>query len=553
MGFCGVQPAYVPLLTYAVVSWQNTITNTCSRIPKYENSCGVVAKRICAIFASIIAGPLLVILTFIGKLTSCCQSKKQLPDPTGEAGGDEDAEGNAITGGYPDPLLNPPRLGAATPVPSAAPPSPSAAAPPAQPAPSAAAAAAEVKQQAAAEAPVKEEAAAKEEVLKTSDAIARITAQGGVIGAWFKEYNSRFVAHGVVQQDAALQALSEQRIRCGEGVVRRWKKVEREVASQGDRTTQFLPDLDAEDIKTLEAVEKTYEAPLNLKITRYMGRPCLEDHNFGRFLEFREAVVSIAGKHSAAGKKCSYEAVTVAYDQRKAPENRMDTVLHRLYKQMQQEIISEKKAKLAAAIENQRDQERYAHELANTFLALVPEEQRREKTEKVKKEYSQKYQDAIEKLKREADLSLSSEDLKALWESVMSTRPRIKIHGNLLNSEIRTLYNCCHWGYAKHLAVFRGIDPAKDIRSFGTRDPSREVYLLGPFENGGEFFDLELNRPDTLVLAPQGVVEEYRKKNAGQSLPNLFAFEELSSEAAAFLRVPPRLRGRHIVPMRIED
>lgn len=118
-----------------------------------------------------------------------------------------------------------------------------------------------------------------------------------------------------------------------------------------------------------------------------------------------------------------------------------------------------------------------------------------------------------------------------------------------LSYEIRVAYNAVYWQYGK-VAVLRGnpkdiisalkntYDTEKKELSHKIDTTGSEVYLLQPFENGGEPFALDLSNEDTIVLGPEEILSPYRGLANSKGI-RFHSFESMTQEQLNFFSVPP--------------
>jgi hypothetical protein len=105
-----------------------------------------------------------------------------------------------------------------------------------------------------------------------------------------------------------------------------------------------------------------------------------------------------------------------------------------------------------------------------------------------------------------------------------------------LNAEIRAVHNDIDWSYGK-CVILRG-QPSAII---GDRR-SNEVVLLRPWENGGDYFKLELAEPNTLLIGPKSDLEPHIEELKRKRIK--FAYlESLTFEQAEKLDCPQRFRS----------
>lgn len=105
-----------------------------------------------------------------------------------------------------------------------------------------------------------------------------------------------------------------------------------------------------------------------------------------------------------------------------------------------------------------------------------------------------------------------------------------------VKAEVRAVKNGIAWGYG-NVVVLRG-NTAGIIGTTRVRSIiPNEVCLLSPIQNGGKFFSLALNQPDTMIIGPRSILESY-----SGTYPNICYIEDLSDEQKDFMNVPAGLR-----------
>ncbi len=153
--------------------------------------------------------------------------------------------------------------------------------------------------------------------------------------------------------------------------------------------------------------------------------------------------------------------------------------------------------------------------------------------------------------------------LAQVWEANKELRDNLKdLHTELLNfryceidrsalcSSVRAVYNGINWQYGD-VIVLSG-NPEKIVSAFNFSNDNRkkdaklengqDVFLLEPFENGGEFFSLDLKQEDKIVLCPRAVITKHNKMSISDT--RIFCFEDMSLEQLIF-NVPIELRKIH--------
>lgn len=118
-----------------------------------------------------------------------------------------------------------------------------------------------------------------------------------------------------------------------------------------------------------------------------------------------------------------------------------------------------------------------------------------------------------------------------------------------VSDTIRACYCAVAWGYGD-VVVLRGnstgllsvmnLPRRQRWQDFSCRK-GQEVFLLAPFENGGEFFFLNLAHQDTLVIGPEHILSQYQADAFAKGI-RLVCIEHMNEKQLDFFAVPADLR-----------
>lgn len=146
-----------------------------------------------------------------------------------------------------------------------------------------------------------------------------------------------------------------------------------------------------------------------------------------------------------------------------------------------------------------------------------------------------------------------SDDHRWLARHLQDVRGK-QIYRTKLNCNIRASYNSINWDYGD-IVVLRG-NPYSILSILSKADSDKdmdlpiedvkikkgeEVQLLNPFENGGEFFSLNLSDEDTIIIGPHKILSCYQEQTKTKRL-RLYFIEDMNTEQLDFFGVPYKLR-----------
>jgi hypothetical protein len=338
---------------------------------------------------------------------------------------------------------------------------------------------------------------------RTAGKIVRCT-QGdpSLLRAWIEQHGKNYFAHAIWDASAQVTVLNEGQLSCAEAVLRKTRKVEYEKGSTyGTRGTDQLPTLTDSDQKELNEVtasfgeKSTYgniQLPFGIhvqtKTVMKITYPIKFGYDVMAWEKYREAVERLARKYG-----CSQAAITIAYDLSKPSEERIDAQLAKLYQALQRDLISAN----ATLVANMRKHDPDADgDQIGVNIILNNTEQN--------------------------GFNFDAARQRAIFQ-------------NKLNPDIRGAENCIAWGYGD-CVVLKG----------NAHTMSRgkvELVSKGPWENQGEFYSINLNDPDVLVLVTRKVFETYQKTPGATRAGQVLIIEDLPQDLLEYFKVPDRLRN----------
>lgn len=362
---------------------------------------------------------------------------------------------------------------------------------------------------------------------------------------WFVEHGSNYVAHAVHAPNVT-SVLKDGKIMSSEQVLREKGSVEYEEATCGTgRATRYLPLLRAEHLQALnEIFENGHKGAIPGKHGATICNSTILEtsfnlhHSLGEYgyagsmstrIRFQELLATLSNIYHSTPS-----IIAIAYDMSRPPEHRVDKIISELYQSTLQRLEREKGLieeieKIRTAIENAIMSE----------WDLCEEEglATREKVQEFKFRFQHSHELVteylVEKYGIEKVFCFSKEHLEKSCAMIReSVFPAMK-----MNAEIRTYKGVIAWGYGDFV-VLQG-NPDKVI---GLASCRGETFLLRPWQNNGDFFALELDDPDVLILCPQRCIDEHYAESGARFYRNLCAIECLTPEQQQLLLVPARLR-----------
>lgn len=175
-------------------------------------------------------------------------------------------------------------------------------------------------------------------------------------------------------------------------------------------------------------------------------------------------------------------------------------------------------------------------QIANDMLAPVPIDKRlatiweKYKSLNVVGDYRKIYRALINARSREIDFSHISYDIRAEYNSICWSYGNVVV----LCGDSKSVLSYGNYCLSDRKFNKTNIDDIKFKRG-------EEVYMLSPIENGGEFFCLDLNRKDVIIIGPQAILAKHKNLNACQDM-TIVCFEEMKQDQLDFFEVPPCLR-----------
>lgn len=299
---------------------------------------------------------------------------------------------------------------------------------------------------------------------------------------WIVKQNQDWVAHAVWTNNAVQKIFQMRKVLPAEAVIRTSAVVEYEKGhGYAARGQAELPKLDSSDV---DEINQLYVPLQKAEFGLIMSEEPPHQIKFNRFketLELNDLLDRLAKKY-----RCGSQFIFIAFEQTLPSESRLDVALARRYQTFQTAI------KAHRAVTDQ-----------------PPSVQKR----------------------------LEAQALQNLHPAFRQARTGI-IPATKLNPEIRTLKSQVLWGYGE-VAVLRGN--TQEIIGH-VIDNDGEHSLLAPWQNRGEFFALELQQEDTIVIGPRGVLEGF-KEQAKRDGIKLFLFEEMTQDQLDYFAVPKQLRS----------